>query len=171
MIFCSKCGKPNQEKAIFCTFCGNRISGMNSPITFNNEFYKNKSLWGALLILIGFFLPWFNDSIAGPLIRSYNEGKWSLILILYPICALLILIDVFVSFLPKKISIILKAIPLSLLFIAFILLIINLSVSSLNFKEFLFNFKELLLALLEGASIGLWATLLGTFIIFSKKNT
>jgi len=36
-MFCSKCGRPVNENALFCTFCGNPLRGANDGNPKNNE--------------------------------------------------------------------------------------------------------------------------------------
>src|SRR4051812_41755532 len=85
MIYCSNCGKGIPDDSHFCTFCGApvpRVEGDKAKPTDptpalgqsvqqnyareayatrrHNEFYKNIGFWAAVVLFIGFFLPYYN---------------------------------------------------------------------------------------------------------------
>jgi hypothetical protein len=64
--FCYQCGYETNPQAIICVNCGVSLQ----PKSFNvsnffqtTESTKQPSLWAAILILIGFFLPWIDFSV------------------------------------------------------------------------------------------------------------
>src|SRR5438045_3081587 len=82
MIYCSSCGKAVPDGSNFCTFCGAAIAVIDpqkptmvtpSPeprqavatntMAGKNAFYTNVGFWGALLLLAGFFLPFYHEIV------------------------------------------------------------------------------------------------------------
>lgn len=69
MPFCANCGKENIDTAKFCTGCGSALTATAVPdnISANNNILLTRQrnpeirtivFWGAVMVFIGFFLPW-----------------------------------------------------------------------------------------------------------------
>jgi len=66
MVYCIRCGKPNQDGAVFCSYCGNSLAAAapQAPVRQQNECQDEcqkgpkggSIIWGLLVILIGLWI-------------------------------------------------------------------------------------------------------------------
>jgi hypothetical protein len=182
LIYCSNCGKSIPVESKFCTFCGTAIptiaNGKNfgtrkkHVYTFSNrpsEFIKSSGFWGSLLVLTGFFLPWIQDinraSGLNIITMEYSLGK--LVLLIFPLCALFILIDTISSFLPSGAAIFFKILPFILLVVLIALLITGSKQKGANVLGM--NISDMQ-STLKFTGIGLWATIVGSILMLFHKR-
>ena len=131
------------------------------------DFIKNAGFWGALLILVGFFLPWIQqtNNISGFNFVTSEHNSKNLVLLVFPLCALFILIDSLTNFLPSGAAILFKVLPF-LLLITLILLIAYKQKGVRNYGITLTDWPSALKLI----GLGLWTTAVGSVImLFHKK--
>ena len=83
-----------------------------------NEFYKNAGFWGAVLMLIGFFLPYVSavDASFYYLVSDLAPDKPELYMyLIFPVCAAIIILQALTGALPKFLIAIFKILPFLLL--------------------------------------------------------
>jgi len=145
MIYCSNCGKAIPDDSKFCTFCGTAIAAVDpqkpfaetsvresrQPVAANtssatkNVFYTNAGFWGALILLAGFFLPFYHEVIDNTdpsLVQmATNSGSSAgvLLFFLYPVAAIVLIIQGLAYPFPPVMANILKILPLLLLVFCF----------------------------------------------------
>ncbi len=181
MIYCSNCGKQIPQDSKFCTFCGVQVGVVpvveptHAPVTrsrysfsTDSDFFRSPAFWGSILVLVGFFLPWFKGSNLSGLnivTQQYSPGK--VLLILFPFCALYTLIDTISGFLPGRAGGFFRLIP-------FILVVVFIALFLSGYK----NSSELtgsnVKDLLSKMQIGIWFTLIGSFLMlfhFSRRRS
>ncbi len=183
MIYCSKCGKSIPADSKFCVFCGAAVPAIISdkattqtirsrPYTFadhRNDFIKSAGFWGSLLVLAGFFLPWLHGttSASGLSLVMHGVKLGNYILLIFPLCALFILVDSFTNFLPSGAAILFKILPFLLLITITVLILMGnkqhaIDVSKLTTS----NFENLV----KNTSIGMWLTVAGAIIMLAHKK-
>jgi len=144
MIYCSNCGKAVPDGSNFCTFCGAAIAVVDSqkpnvstptaepkPTTSantlagKNAFYSNLGFWGALLLMAGFFLPFYHEVIdnTDPSLSQMASNKGSsagvYLFYLYPVAAFILIVQGLAYPLPPVVANIFKILPLLLLVFCF----------------------------------------------------
>lgn len=145
MIYCSNCGKAIPDESKFCTFCGTAIALVDpqkpvpetpapkplQPVAANtasatkNAFYTNAGFWGALILLAGFFLPFYHeviDNTEPSLAQMANNSGSSAgvyLFYLYPVAAIVLIIQSLAYPFPPVMANILKILPLLLLVFCF----------------------------------------------------
>jgi hypothetical protein len=183
MIYCSKCGKSIPADSKFCVFCGAAVPAIitdkaapqasrSRPYTFadhRKDFIRSAGFWGSLLVLAGFFLPWLyrTTGSTGLGLATHGVKVANYILLIFPICALFILIDSLTNFLPSGAAILFKVLPILLLGTIVVLILMGdkqhaINVSKLNFT----NFENLV----KNTGIGMWLTVIGSFIMLGHKK-
>ena len=131
-----------------------------------NEFYKNAGFWGAVLTLIGFFLPYVTgyDVSFYYLVTDLAPDKPELYLYaVFPVCAAILIIQSFTGVLPKFLVAICKILPLLML----ILLIVGASQSGSN----LGFMGDDVGTILKNIGVGLYMTVIGTILMLFYKTT
>ncbi|MBA2563341.1 MAG: zinc ribbon domain-containing protein [Chitinophagaceae bacterium] len=182
MIYCSNCGKSIPVESKFCTFCGTAVPTLandknlirkKQAYTFSNrpaDFIRSPGFWGSLLVLAGFFLPWIQDinkaSGLNIITMEYTLGK--LVLLIFPLCALFILIDSISSFLPSGAAIFFKILPFLLLVVLITLLIMGSKQKGANVLGM--NISDMQSAL-KLIGIGLWLTVIGSVLMLFHKRS
>jgi len=186
MIYCLSCGKEIPSDSKFCTFCGTptptvdpkqpnlATASTNKPIDVSrtetsrktiNEFYKDAGFWGGLLVLAGFFLPFFSNNSASIFDAVQAEApadKIVLLWLIFPISGLFMLLHslrimqgilaIFFSFLAL----------IALIYWGYIML-------SESYKYF---GTADMMTIIKTVGIGLWATVLGTILLlFHNRHT
>lgn len=182
MIYCSNCGKSIPVESKFCTFCGAAVPNLDNgknlhtrrtqAYTFLNrpsDFIRSPGFWGSLLVLIGFFLPWIQDTNKASglniITMEYTLGK--LVLLIFPLCALFILIDSISGFLPSGATIFFKILPFLLLVVLISLLIMGSKQKGANVLGMNISDMQSALRLI---GIGLWATAIGSVLMLFHKR-
>jgi hypothetical protein len=182
MIYCSNCGRSIPADSKFCAFCGAAVPAIiteklqtktvkSRPYEFadhSKDFIRSAGFWGSLLVLAGFFLPWVrntaNDSAFNIIMHGHMLGR--LTLLIFPLCALFILLDSFTNFLPSGAAVFFKVLPL-LLLIAIIFLIVTgkqttPGINSINTTK--------LENIAKATAVGLWLTTVGSLIMAAHKK-
>ena len=187
MIYCSNCGKSIPDDSKFCTYCGTAILAANpqestpanaapvqsqsaAPVKQNtfdtkNAFYSNPGFWGALLLLAGFFLPFYHELVDNTdysLSQMASNGGSSAgvyLFYLYPVAAMVLIIQGLVYIFPPVVANILKILPLLLLVFCF---------GALAREG---NTNNSLSAFFISGRIGMYAILLGSIMVlfFRRK--
>jgi hypothetical protein len=186
MIYCLSCGKAIPADSKFCTFCGAPIpvvdpkqpnlatASTNKPVDVSrtetsrktiNEFYKDAAFWGSLLVLAGFFLPFFPNN-SSSLFDSVRAGaaddKIVLLWVIFPVAGLFMLLHSF-KVLPGILAIFFS-------FLAVIALIYW-GYRMVTNTQFYFGSEDTL-TIIKTVGIGLWATALGTILLlFHRRHT
>jgi len=186
MIYCLSCGKEIPSDSKFCTFCGAptptvdpkqpnlATASTNRPVDVSrtetsrktiNEFYKDSGFWGGLLVLAGFFLPFFSNNSASIFDAVQAEApadKIVLLWLIFPVSGLFMLLHslrimqgilaIFFSFLAL----------IALIYWGYIML-------SESYKYF---GTADMMTIIKTVGIGLWATVLGTILLlFHNRHT
>lgn len=131
-----------------------------------NEFYKNVGFWGAMLALVGFFLPYTSLSEASfyYLVSDLAPDKPELYLyLIFPVSAAILIIQGLTGMLPKFIVAIFKILPLLML----ILFAIGISQNSSQFG-FMGNDVE---TVMRSIGVGLYMTVIGTILMLFFRTT
>jgi hypothetical protein len=130
-----------------------------------NEFYKDSGFWGGLLLLAGFFLPFFSmnsGSLFDAVQAQASTDKIVLLWLIFPVAGLFMLLhslDIFSGFL-----------AIFFTFLAFIALIYW-GYIMLNDRQTFFGSTEAF-TIMKTVGLGLWATLLGTILLlFHRRHT
>lgn len=130
-----------------------------------NEFYKDAGFWGGLLLIAGFFLPFFtNDtgSLFDAVQAEAATDKIVLLWLIFPLAGLFMMLHS-LRVLPGFLAIFFT-------FFAFIALIYWGYVMFTNTQKY-FGATETF-AIVKNVGIGLWATLLGTLLLlFHRQHT
>ena len=149
MIYCSNCGKAIPDESKFCTFCGAAIAVVDpqkpavstpaveprpmaatNPTVSNtsatkNAFYTNPGFYGALILMAGFFLPFYHEVIDNtePSLSSMASNSGSsagvYLFYLYPLAAIILIIQGLTYIMPAVVANIFKILPLLLLVFCF----------------------------------------------------
>lgn len=131
-----------------------------------NEFYKNAGFWGAVLVFIGFFLPYVSaiDASFYYLVSDFASQQPSLYLyLIFPVCGGLLILHGLTGIFPKAVVNILKILPLLMVG----LLILGASKSESSFA-FMGSDIE---TILSNIGIGLYMILIGTILILFFRTT
>ena len=190
MIYCLNCGKGIPDESKFCTFCGTPTPVVHPeqpnlatpPPTFRqpvdvssstvytgkpkNEFYKNVGFWGALITLVGFFLPYVNTNDASfyYLVTDFAPDTPALYMYLvFPVSAAILVLQAITGALPKFLIAIFKVLPVLLL----ILFAVSISQNSSTFG-FMGNDLE---SVLSNIGVGLYMTVIGTILMLFFRTT
>ena len=185
MIYCLNCGKGIPDDSKFCTFCGTPVavvdpkqpnlatSASNKPVDVSrnytstktvNEFYKDAGFWGAVIVLIGFFLPFFSmdgESLFEGVQNNISGDPWMYFFLIFPIAAIMVLLHSLFRGWPGFIS----AIFIILIFLALAILVYVLIVNA----ETLFKTNDFI-TIVKTAGIGMWATLVGTILLLFHRR-
>ena len=186
MIYCLSCGKAIPADSKFCTFCGAptpvvdprhpnlATASSNKPVDVSrtqtsrktiNEFYKDPGFWGGILVIAGFFLPFFSNSSAS-IYESVQavapSDKIVLLWLIFPVAGLFMLLHS-LRLMPGVLAIFFS-------FLAVIALIywgyVMLSESTKYFGS------ADSITIIKTVGIGLWATLSGTILLlFHRRHT
>jgi hypothetical protein len=130
-----------------------------------NEFYKDAGFWGSLLVLAGFFLPFF--SMNGASLFDTVQAKSAtettvLIWLAFPAAALVVLLHSLVSGWPNIIT---------TLFIILALIAAGMLVYVIVKDPVKYFGSADIQTILKTAGLGLWLTLLGTLLLlFHNKK-
>ena len=144
MIYCSNCGKAVPDESKFCTFCGAAIAVIDPqkptiatpsteprpPATANtfvgkNAFYTNAGFWGALLLMAGFFLPFYHEAVdntdysLSQMASNRGSSAGVYLFYLYPVAAFILIIQGLIYPFPAVVANIFKILPLLLLVFCF----------------------------------------------------
>ncbi len=131
-----------------------------------NEFYKNVGFWGAVLTLIGFFLPYVSTTEASfyYLVSDLAPDNPALYMyLIFPVCAAIIILQGLTGALPKILITIFKVLPILLL----ILFAIGISQKSSSFG-FMGNDVE---TIMSNIGIGLYMIVIGSILMLFFKTT
>ena len=134
--------------------------------TAKNEFYKNAGFWGAVLALVGFFLPYtsLSDASFYYLVSDLAPEKPELYLyLIFPVSAAILIIQGLTGMLPKFIVAIFKILPLLML----ILFAIGISQNSSQFG-FMGNDVG---TVMSSIGVGLYMTVIGTILMLFFRTT
>ena len=181
MIYCLSCGRGIPEDSKFCTFCGTPtpVVDPNQPNLATNaparkpvdvsttltarktfmEFYKDAGFWGALLVLIGFFLPFYkSDSVSlfDAVRASATDDPVVMIWLIFPVAALVVLLHSLVSGWPGFIT--------TIFIILVLLALVLFGYVMLKDRVKYFGTDELS-TIAKTVGMGFWATLLGTVLL------
>ena len=187
MIYCLNCGKGIPDDSKFCTFCGTPTAVVDPKhpnlattpphkavdVSKNytsrktvNEFYKDAGFWGALLVLAGFFLPFFSmsgNSLFEAVQANASSDPIVLVWLIFPIAALAVILHNFVPGWPGAFT----TVFIILVLLTLILFIYVVSKDPAKY----FNTTEASI-IIKTAGIGMWATLLGTILLlFHNRHT
>ncbi len=180
MIYCANCGKEVPQDSKFCTYCGaqivadtTNISGKRvvtnqHAVSTTSNFFRSPAFWGSILVMVGFFLPWFKngENLSGFTIVTQQYSPAKLLLILFPFCALYTLIDTISGFLPGRAGGFFRFLP-------FILVVIYVALFLSGYKNSSTLNSAHLKDLLNQMSIGIWFILIGSIFMlfhFSKSR-
>lgn len=180
MIYCANCGKEIPQDSKFCTYCGAQVVAATTnipgrtvttnPYSFSTtrNFFRSPAFWGSILVIVGFFLPWFKSSgnLSGLNIVTQQYSPAKLLLILFPFCALYTLIDTISGFLPGRAGGFFRFLP-------FILVVIYIALFLSGYKNSSAITSANVKDLMSKMSIGIWFTLIGSFFMlfhFSKSR-
>lgn len=187
MIYCLNCGKGIPDDSKFCTFCGTPTAVVDPKhpnlatapphkavdVSRNytsrrtvNEFYKDAGFWGAILVLIGFFLPFFSqsgNSLFAAVQANASSDPLVLIWLIFPVAALAVILHNFVPGWPGMIT---------TLFIILVLLALVLFIYVVGKNPATYFNTTDASVIMKTAGIGMWATLLGTILLlFHNRHT
>lgn len=186
MIYCLNCGKGIPDGSKFCTFCGTPVPvvdpehpnlatapqhkavdvSRNYTTTRSiNEFYKDPGFWGGLILLAGFFLPFFTSSTGSLFDAIQAEASTDKIVFLwliFPVAGLFMLLHS-LNVLPGFLAIFFSFFALiALIYWGYVML---------NDRTKYFGSDDIS-TIIKTAGIGLWATLLGTILLlFHRRHT
>lgn len=130
-----------------------------------NEFYKDAGFWGGLLLLLGFFLPFFSmdtGSLFEAVRATANSDKIVLLWLIFPVAGLFMLLHSLNAF-PGFLAIFFTFFALIALIYWGYRMVIN--------PAFFFGSNDVA-TIIKTVGIGLWATLLGTILLlFHRQHT
>jgi hypothetical protein len=130
-----------------------------------NEFYKDAGFWGGLLLIAGFFLPFFSNntgSLFDAVQAEASTDKIVLLWLIFPVAGLFMLLHS-LRVLPGFVAIFFTFFALIALIYWGYIMISN--------REKYFGATEAF-AIMKTVGIGLWATLLGTILLlFHRQHT
>lgn len=180
MIYCLNCGKGIPDESKFCTFCGTptpqvdpeqpnlATASSHKPVDVSknytsrktiNEFYKDAGFWGAILVLVGFFLPFFPKNSASLFDSVRAEASSNPIVLLwlvFPVAALFVLIHSLTNILPGVLA--------TLLTILAFIALIYWGYVMMNDPNKYFDSADTS-TIIKTVGIGLWTILLGTILL------
>lgn len=186
MIYCLSCGKAIPDDSKFCTFCGTptpvvdpkrpnvATTSSTKPVDVSqtqtsrktiNEFYKDPGFWGGLLVIAGFFLPFFSNnsaSIYEAVQAEASADKIVLLWLIFPVAGLFMLLHS------------LRVMPgILAIFFSFLAVIalIYWGYEMLSESTKYFGSADTM-TIIKTVGIGLWATVLGTILlVFHRRHT
>ena len=186
MIYCQNCGKGIPDGSKFCTFCGTPVPVVDPEhpnlatapqhkaidVSRNytttrtiNEFYKDPGFWGGLILIIGFFLPFFpheTASIYDRVCATVTEDRIVLLWLVFPLAGLFMMLH--------SLNILPGFLAIFFMFFALVALIYWGYRMATN-SQFYFNSTDAT-TIIKTVGIGLWATLLGTILLlFHRRHT
>jgi hypothetical protein len=189
MIYCLNCGKGIPDQSKFCTFCGTPVpvvdpekpnvaepqptyrQPMNVNATAKNEFYKNVGFWGAVITLVGFFLPYENInylSLYNLIIEYSRESTAMYLYLIFPVSAIILIIQALSGALPKFLIVIFKILPVLLLIL--VLAAIAIIGSSFLNKGYQLNNNDIGFAL-SSIGVGVYMTIVGIILMLFFRTT
>lgn len=182
MIYCQQCGKPNEDTMSFCTTCGGKLitgqkGGLKDLLEPDLDTRPSDSLGaglvGAILIIVGFFSPWFNvmfysvnayTLVFGNASMSADIGRFTLLIL--PVTALLFIIHSFIKNLSKGLIKTIKFFPIILL-----LVYIAWGIYETNENSTYSSFSSVNPGgLLRIIGLGIWCTLIGAITMCFHKE-
>lgn len=182
MIYCISCGRGIPEDSKFCTFCGTPtpvvdpkqpnlatnppssrkpvdVSRTDTSKKVYNEFYRDPGFWGGILVIIGFFLPFFTmdgNSLFDAVQTSASTDTTVLIWLVFPVAGLVVLLHSLVNGWPGFITTI---------FIILALIALALFGYVMMTDPLKYFASEDISTIVRTVGFGLWATLLGTILL------
>ena len=186
MIYCLSCGKAIPDDSKFCTFCGApapvvdpkqpnlATASTNKPVDVSktetsrktiNEFYKDPGFWGGILVIAGFFLPFFSNnsaSIYESVQAVASSDKVVLLWLIFPVAGLFMLLHS-LRIMPGVIAI----------FFSFLAVIAAIYWGYVMLSESTKYFGSAdSMTIIKTVGMGLWATILGTILLlFHRRHT
>ena len=186
MIYCLSCGKAIPADSKFCTFCGAptpevdprqpnlATTSTRKPVDVSrtetvrktsNEFYKDPGFWGSILVIAGFFLPFFSNN-SGSIYQAVQAeapaDKIVLLWLIFPVAGLFMLLHS------------LKIMPgILAIFFSFlaVIAVFYWGYVMLSESEKYFASTDPM-TIIKTVGIGIWATLLGTLLLlFHRRHT
>ena len=183
MIYCSTCGKEIPADSQYCPFCGahvpevvNRTSSSEpvrtekvitrpADVSHNfttkktiNEFYKDAGFWGGLILIAGFFLPFFTKdgaSLYDGVRTTMDTDKVILLWLIFPVSGLFMLLHSINTF-PHFLAI----------FFSFFAVVALIYWGYVMFSDRMKYFgSEDFFTIIKTVGVGLWATVLGTILL------
>lgn len=186
MIYCLSCGKGIPEDSKFCTFCGaptpvvdpkqpnlatnaparKPVDVSTTQISKNtfNEFYKDAGFWGALIVLAGFFLPFYNTvsvSLFDAVKATAAADPVVLIWLVFPVTAIVVLLHSLVTGWPGFITTI---------FIILVLIALIMFGWVMMTDRAKYFGSEDISTIAKTVGAGFWATLLGTVLLLFHRR-
>jgi hypothetical protein len=185
MIYCLSCGKQIPADSKFCTFCGAPtpvvdpkqpnlatnpphkpvdVSRLETTKKTYNEFYKDAGFYGALMVLIGFFLPFYTTtgiSLFDAVQLNATDDPAVLIWLVFPVTALIVLLHSFIPGWPRMITTI-------MIFLAFVALALFGYVMFKDPVKYFGSADMSEIARLVG--YGFWLTLVGTILLLFHRR-
>ncbi|MDB5221754.1 MAG: zinc-ribbon domain [Chitinophagaceae bacterium] len=182
MIYCLSCGRGIPDDSKFCTFCGTPtpvvdpkqpnlatnapssrqpvdVSRTHTSTKTVNEFYKDAGFWGAILVLAGFFLPFFTKdgtSLLDAVQTTASTEPAVLIWLVFPVTGLVVLLHSLVNGWPGFIT--------TIFIILALIALVLFGYVMMKDPEKYFGAKDFS-TIIQTAGMGLWATLLGTVLL------
>jgi hypothetical protein len=137
------------------------------PVVAKNEFYKNIGFWGAVLLLVGFFLP-YNNINEGSLYYVVTEGGGVIaslyLYLIFPISGAILILQGLTGAFPKVIVAIFKILPLLML----IFIGIGISQAESNFAS---TFGDDIETILKNIGVGFYMIVIGSLLVLFFKTT
>ena len=144
---------------------------MNVNATAKNEFYKNVGFWGAVITLVGFFLPYENInylSLYNLIIEYSRESTAMYLYLIFPVSAIILIIQALSGALPKFLIVIFKILPVLLLIL--VLAAIAIIGSSFLNKGYQLNNNDIGFAL-SSIGVGVYMTIVGIILMLFFRTT
>ncbi|MDQ6755425.1 MAG: zinc ribbon domain-containing protein [Bacteroidota bacterium] len=195
MVYCSHCGKEIPSDSKFCPSCGaaapvivnqpveterevtqpvrkesvvTEPAGVKKDIVTRktiNEFYKDSGFWGGLLLIAGFFLPFFSHngaSLYDSVSAEAATDKIVLLWLIFPVAGLFMFLHS-LQILPGVLAIFFTFFALiALIYWGYVML---------NDRTRYFGTDEIF-SVIKTVGVGLWAILLGTILLlFHRRHT
>ncbi|MGI8584045.1 MAG: zinc-ribbon domain-containing protein [Chitinophagaceae bacterium] len=130
-----------------------------------NEFYKDPAFWGGIILLAGFFLPFFSmdsGSLFDAVRAEASANKIVLLWLIFPVAGLFMLLH--------SLNVLPGILAIFFMFLALIALIYW-GYIMLNNRTQYFGSEDPT-TIIKTVGIGLWATLLGTILLlFHRRHT
>lgn len=136
------------------------------PVTSKNEFYKNAGFWGAILTVIGFFLPYVNgyDVSFYYLVTDLAPDKPELYMyLIFPISGAILILQGLTGALPRFLVAIFKLLPI-------LMLALFAAGISQNSSSFGFMGSDVG-SILSNIGVGLYMTVIGSILMLFFRTT
>ena len=185
MIYCLSCGKSIPEDSKFCTFCGAPTPVVNpkqpnvakaspeKPVDVStthtkkktyNEFYKDAGFYGGIIVLAGFFMPFYSmDSMSlfDAVQTNAADNPAVLMWLIFPVAGLVVILHSLVKGWPGLITTIIIGIALlALVLFGYVLM-----------KDPVKYFAtDSLSEIAKTVGYGFWMTLVGTVLLFFHRR-